>query len=91
MTDYSLLMFFAPSLVLGLLLCVAYASLYHLWGGRSSQDLLLFLVAAGAGFVFGQMMGVVTQVPWFQIGQLHLLEATMGAWLLLFGVQSIRA
>lgn len=90
MSDYSVLTFFAPSLLLGIVICVAYASIYHLWDGETLQDLLFFVIVASAGFFIGQMMGFVTQVSWLKIGQLHLIEGTIGSWLLLIGIQSIR-
>lgn len=76
----------SPPLVLGLLVSIGYASLYHLWGGRSVRDLLLYLVAAGFGFIVGQTVGVITKIDLLQIGQVHMLEASIGAWLVLVGV-----
>ncbi len=90
MSDYSVLTFFAPSLLLGLVICIAYASIYHIWGGETLQDLLFFMIIASAGFFIGQMMGFITQVNLLKIGQLHLVEGTIGSWLLLVGIQSIR-
>ncbi len=76
----------SPPLVLGLLVSIGYASLYHLWGGHSIRDLLLYLVAAGFGFIVGQTVGVITKIDLLQIGQVHMLEASIGAWLALAGV-----
>lgn len=72
-----------PVFVLGSLFCAGYAALLHLWVGRNLRDLLLTLLMASIGFGFGQIIGLFTQVPLFQIGQLHLLEASIGAWLLM--------
>ena len=76
----------SPPLVLGLLVSIGYASLYHLWGGRNVRDLLLYLVAAGFGFIIGQTIGVITKIDLLQIGQIHMLEASIGAWCALIGV-----
>ncbi|GIV80502.1 MAG: hypothetical protein KatS3mg050_4896 [Litorilinea sp.] len=78
-----------PSLLLAALIAVGYASLFHLWGGRSVRDLLLYVVAAGVGFALGQLLGLATQVSFFQIGQLHLVEASIGAWLALIGAREV--
>lgn len=72
-----------PALVLGSLFCVGYAALLHLWVGRNLRDLLLTLLMAALGFGFGQAIGLFTQMPLLQMGQLHLLEASVGAWLLM--------
>ena len=72
-----------PAFVLGCLCCVGYASLLHLWVGRHVRDLLLSLLMAGMGFGFGQVIGFFTEASLLQIGQLHLLEASLGAWLLM--------
>jgi hypothetical protein len=58
-----------PAVVLGSLFCLGYAALLHLWLGRNGRDLWISLL--------------MTATPLWQIGQLHLLEATVGAWLLM--------
>lgn len=69
----------SPALALGLIFSVGYGSLYHLWSGRNFSDLLIALSAALIGFGSGQLLGFFTQTAWLQIGQLHLVEATLGA------------
>lgn len=71
----------SPAMLLGTLLSISYAALFHLWQGRSARDLVLYLVTAGLGFAAGQLVGTLTQVPLLEIGQLHTVEATVGAWL----------
>lgn len=73
----------SPALVLGALFCLGYAALLHLWMGRNLRDLLLGLLMAAMGFGFGQVLGLFLQTPILQLGQLHLLEASLGAWLLM--------
>ncbi|MBX3011284.1 MAG: hypothetical protein KF832_07240 [Caldilineaceae bacterium] len=72
-----------PALVLGTMLCLGYAALLHLWLGRNLRDLIMMLVMAAIGFGFGQVMGALTNLPILQIGQLHVVEASVGAWLLM--------
>lgn len=72
-----------PPLFLGLLFWIIYVALIHLWRGRSFQDLTMMMVMGGIGFGFGQVIGSFTQASFMRIGDLHLLEASLGAWLLL--------
>jgi hypothetical protein len=72
-----------PVFVLGSLLCIGYAALLHLWAGRTLRDLLISLLMASLGIGFGQVIGLFTQLPLLQMGQFHLAEATVGAWLLM--------
>ncbi len=46
-----------PTLLLGLLLITGYAAIFHLWTGRTIQDLAVYLVAACVGFGLGQWPG----------------------------------
>ena len=52
-----MLQWIPPALLLSALLCIAYASLLHLWGGRSLRDLLVYIAAAVGGFAVGQLLG----------------------------------
>jgi hypothetical protein len=73
----------SPAILLGALFCLGYAALLHLWIGRNLRDLLIGLLMAAMGFGFGQLLGLLFQTPILQIGQLHLFEASLGAWLLM--------
>lgn len=78
-----------PALLLGALLCIAYASLLHLWGGRSLRDLLVYAAAAAGGFAVGQLLGILLQLPLPRIGQVHIVEASIFAWLALIGAREL--
>jgi hypothetical protein len=78
-----------PALLLGGLLSIGYASLLHLWGGRTLRDLLLYLVASASGFAVGQLLGVLLQIPLPAIGQVHVVEASLFAWLALIGAREL--
>lgn len=69
----------APGLLLSIVLSVGYASLFHFWRGRSLRDLLLFLIVSAVGFGAGQLVGTLIRVPLLQVGEIHLLEASLGA------------
>lgn len=72
-----------PPLLLGICFWLLYVALLHLWRGRSFHDLIMMLVMGGIGFGFGQVIGSFTAATFLRIGELHLLEASLGAWLLL--------
>ena len=76
----------SPGLLLGLLLSLAYAGLFHLWAGRSLRDLAAFMLAATFGFALGDWLGSAFEIPLPTIGQLHVVLGTIGAWLGLFVV-----
>lgn len=76
-----------PGLLFGLLLSTIYAALFHLWGGRSVRDLLVYVAAAAAGFAVGQFLGMLMQLPLPRIGQVHIIEASVFAWLALISVR----
>lgn len=75
------------SLILGLLFSICYASLFHIWIGRSERDLILFLLTAAVGFGIGHLLGTILQINLWRIGQLYMLEGSIGAWLAMIGVQ----
>jgi len=74
---------FSPAMLLGLLFCLGYGALAHLGAGQSLRDLLGFLLVSTLGFGIGQLLGTLLQSPFLQIGELHLFEASLAAWLLL--------
>ena len=81
--------FVPPALLLGILLSTGYAGLFHLWGGRSVRDLLVYLCAGGCGFAVGQLVGILARSPLPQIGELHVVEGSLMAWLALIGVREL--
>ena len=75
------------SLLLGILFSIGYASLYHLWIGRSGRDLILLILMSFVGFGIGHAIGTLLQIELFQIGQLHIVEGSIGSWLAMVGVK----
>ncbi len=69
-----------PPLILSVILAVGYGALFHLWQGRTYRDLIVYMLAAGAGFALGQGIGVLFNSDWFRIGQVRIIEATLMAW-----------
>ncbi|MDE0633477.1 MAG: hypothetical protein OXH73_18360 [Caldilineaceae bacterium] len=66
------------------MLVTGYASIFHLWTGRSLRELPQYLVAAGVGFVLGHWVSQTLQWETWQVGQLSLLEATLASVIALF-------
>ncbi len=76
-----------PSILLATLMAAGYATVFHLWTGRSLRDLLLFLFTAAAGFGLGQWAGISLQWGILRVGELFLLEATVASVLALILVR----
>ena len=76
----------APALLLGVLFSIGYASLLHLWGGRSVRDLFIYCISALVGFGLGQLIGIYTRIPFLEVGELHLIEGTVTAWVALVAI-----
>lgn len=73
----------AASLVLGFLLSTAYGSGFHVIMGGPARRILLYVLAAWIGFAIGHFVGDLLNVTVFQLGALHLLMASLGAWIAL--------
>jgi hypothetical protein len=79
-----------PALVLSILLATTYAVLFYLLQGRGCRDLVLFWLASAVGFASGQLIGTrLNLIPW-AIGQVHIVEATLVAFLFLVIARWIR-
>lgn len=73
----------AASLVLGFLLSTAYGSGFHVIMGGPARRILLYVCAAWIGFALGHFLGDLLNINVFQLGALHLLSASLGAWIAL--------
>ncbi len=74
----------SPALLLSILIASMHGALFHLWQGRSFRELPLYLVASGLGFALGQLAGNLIGLDIFMIGALHIIEASLGSWSMLF-------
>lgn len=72
-----------PSVVFSFILATLYGAAFHLISGGDARRLALFLLAAWLGFGLGHTFGETFNVTLMDIGSLHMLTATMGAWLAL--------
>jgi hypothetical protein len=75
----------ASGLILGFLLSTAYGAGFHLLLGGPSRRIILYLVAAWAGFSIGHIVGDLLNLTLLRLGVLQLLSASIGAWLALTG------
>ena len=73
----------AASLVLGFLLSTAYGSGFHILMGGPVRRILLYVLAAWLGFALGHFIGDLLNIEILQLGPLHLLSASFGAWIAL--------
>jgi hypothetical protein len=73
-----------PYLLLSLLIAGVYGALFHLWRGKTFRELLLYLGAAVAGFAVGEVAGDIIGLPVFTVGPVHIIEASLASWGLLF-------
>jgi hypothetical protein len=73
----------SPSVVFSFILATLYGAAFHLVSGGDARRLALFLLAAWLGFALGHSLGEVVGMTLLDIGPLHMLTATIGAWLAL--------
>lgn len=73
----------ASGLVLGFLLASIYGAAFHLIFGGPIKRIVLYLAAAWLGFFIGQFLGDFLNFEFLKLGKIHLVSASLGAWLLL--------
>ena len=56
-------------------------------GDGSLRRIVLYLAAAWAGFLLGQLAGDFLNLELFKVGKIHLLTASIGAWALLLAAR----
>ncbi len=76
--------FSSPALLLSLMIASAYGAVFHIWQGRTAKDLVIYLIAGGGGFGLGQLAGNTLGLEILMIGQIHVVEASLICWLVLF-------
>jgi hypothetical protein len=74
----------SPALFLSALIAGIYGALFHLWRGRTLRELPLYLIASAIGFALGQLVGNLIGLDLFTIGPIHIVEASLGSWVMLF-------
>ena len=69
----------SPGLAISALVATAYGAAFHLWRGGGFGVLLRYLIAAWAGFAAGQVVGWLGGWEFLMLGQVHVLEGTLGS------------
>lgn len=74
-------MFSSPVFLIGSALATFWAAIFHLLLGKKWADLVLYWFIGLIGFAVGQAMADILQLGWLLVGQLHLIESTLGCWI----------
>ena len=72
-----------PAIIITLILPILYGTIFHLWKGKTWRDMASYILVAWAGFIIGQISGVFLQLDVLKLGQVHVIEGTLFAWLLM--------
>ena len=81
----------SPPLVLSLVIASAYAAFFNLWQRGSARDLLIYLLACWLGFAIGELAGDFLDLDILMIGEIHIMEGTVGSLVLLFLAKWLKA
>lgn len=73
----------ASGLVLSFLLATAYGAAFHLLLGGPARRILLYVLAAWAGFAAGHLLGDLLNIDILKLGAVYLFSASLGAWIAL--------
>jgi hypothetical protein len=74
----------SAALILGFLIATAYGDSFHFIMGGPAKRIILYVLAAWLGFTIGHLLGDFFNIETFKLGAIHLLTASLGAWLALF-------
>ena len=69
----------SPALWFSLVLAVIYALVIFVWSGRGWSQLARDLAASILGFGIGHLIGALSGLGWFRLGQIQLFWGTLGA------------
>jgi hypothetical protein len=73
----------SSALVLGFLMATAYGAGFHFILGGPAKRIILYILSAWIGFTIGHFFGDIFNIELFKLGAVHLLTASLGAWLAL--------
>lgn len=79
-----------PYLLLSLLLGGLYGVLFHLWGGKTLRDLVIYFLTGIIGFGAGQALAQIIGLDLTLIGPIHVVEATLASWASLFLIRWLK-
>ncbi|MBK9054120.1 MAG: hypothetical protein IPL78_25365 [Chloroflexi bacterium] len=73
----------AAGLIFAFLLATAYGAGFHLLVGGPVRRIPTYIIASWLGFTIGHFVGAVLGITWFKLGTVHLLTASLTAWIML--------
>lgn len=76
----------SPALIFAFLVATLYGSIYHLVVGGDARRLALLLLASWLGFTVGQVLGELLDMNTMNVGVIHFLSASLGAFIALLVV-----
>ena len=80
----------SPYFLLSILIGGAYGAAFHIWQGKTLKDIVYYLLAGVIGFGLGQALANFFAWQLFLIGPLHIIEASLSCWLVLFIARWLR-
>jgi hypothetical protein len=80
----------SPYLLLLILIGSAFGAAFHAWQGKTSKDIFYYIVAGIFGFGLGQILANLFGWQLALIGPLHIIEASLSCWLILFLARWLR-
>jgi hypothetical protein len=80
----------SPYLLLSILIGSALGAAFHIWQGKTSKDIIYYIVAGIFGFGLGQVAANLVNWSLILIGPLHIIEATISCLLILFLARWLR-
>jgi hypothetical protein len=80
----------SPYLILLILIGSAFGAAFHIWQGKTSKDIIYYIVAGIFGFGLGQIVANLFSWPLILIGPLHIIEASVSCCLILLLARWLR-
>ena len=75
-----------PAIILSALMGGVHGALFYLWKGKTWSDLALFLLVGILGFFVGQLVAHLLQLDVLMMGQVHVIEGALFAWLFMLAI-----
>ncbi len=79
-----------PSSVLAFLLASAYGLVFYLIFGHGWLRLVAYWIFGIVGFFLGQALANLVGLALFNVGEMNLVEGTLGSWLVLVALHTWR-
>ena len=81
----------SPGFAFSALLATFYGAVFHLWRGGGYGMLARYLLAAWSGFALGQAVGWLIGWQVLMLGQVHVVEGTLGSGVLMLLIHWLAA